>query len=237
VPATAGNRRVGFSSLHEAIDTTTPGGRLVFHVFAALAEFERDLIRDRTQAGLAVARARGRQGGRPSLIASVASFFVSRVDVEADARLGERSPLRGRVAIANAHRAYVRFRARSAGERSRALQDAGAHAQRPLWASTATKDPADRDVRYVEGLLAPGTVITLPEATLRAFADHGEVGRALSVDAGAADETLRRAVDAGVDLDAITFELERDGVRSFCDAYDGLLACIEHKLGRAASAA
>ncbi len=159
-------------------------------------------------------------------IASVASFFVSRVDAKADAVLPAGSDLRGRVAIANAHRAYGRFRERFADERWLALRDAGAHPQRPLWASTGTKDPAYSDVLYVERLIAPDVINTMPEATLRAFADHGDVGRALDVDARHAEEILRRAGEAGVDVPALTAQLEREGVRSFCDSYHELLARI-----------
>jgi transaldolase len=163
-------------------------------------------------------------------IASVASFFVSRVDAKADAMLPAGSDLRGRVAIANAHRAYGRFRERFADGRWRVLEDAGARPQRPLWASTGTKDPALSDVLYVEELIAPGVVTTVPEATLRAFAEHGSVGAALSADGRAAARTLARAREAGVDLGAITAQLEREGVRAFCDAYGELLHCIEAKL-------
>ena len=169
-------------------------------------------------------------------IASVASFFVSRVDAKADALLAADSDLRGRVAIANAHRAYSRCRDRFADERWLALGELGARPQRPLWASTGTKDPTYSDVLYVEELTAPDVINTMPDATLRAFADHGNVGRALSVDPGVAEETLRRANDAGIDLDAITAQLERDGVASFCDSYRELLACIETKVQRTASA-
>jgi transaldolase len=169
-------------------------------------------------------------------IASVASFFVSRVDAKADALLPEDSELRGHVAIANAQRAYRRYRTRFAGDQWRALERAGAHPQRPLWASTGTKDPAYSDVMYVERLIAPDVVNTMPEATLRAFADHGRVGPALDPDGQEAEVVLARAAAAGVDLPAITTELERDGVRSFCDSYHGLLACIEAKLPHAARA-
>jgi transaldolase len=168
-------------------------------------------------------------------IASVASFFVSRIDAKVDAQLPTDSALRGRVAIANARLAYARYLDRFsedpclADDRWRALRDAGARPQRPLWASTGTKDPAYSDVLYVEVLITPGAVNTMPEATLRAFADHGDVQHALSI-AGAANGTLRRARQAGIDLDAITSELERDGVRSFCDSYRDLLDCIETKL-------
>jgi transaldolase len=163
-------------------------------------------------------------------ISSVASFFVSRVDAKADAVLPPASPLRGEVAIANAHRAYGRYLERFAGERWDALRALGARQQRPLWASTGTKDPAYSDVLYVERLIAPGVVNTMPEQTLRAFADHGNVGRALDTDLSEADRVLGETAEAGLDLDAITATLERDGVRSFCSSYDELLGCIGSKL-------
>jgi transaldolase len=169
--------------------------------------------------------------GQPvDAIASVASFFVSRVDTKADAVLPADSDLRGRVAIANAHRAYGRFHDRFADERWLVLRDAGARPQRPLWASTGTKDPSYSDVLYVEKLIAPDVINTMPEATLRAFADHGNVNRTQSADSGAAEEILRRAEEAGIDLAALTAQLEREGVRSFCDSYHDLLACVETKV-------
>jgi len=163
-------------------------------------------------------------------ITSVASFFVSRVDAKVDTQLPPGSPLRGRVAIANAHRAYARYVDRFSDERWRTLSDTGARAQRPLWASTGTKDPSYSDVLYVEKLTAPDVVNTMPEATLRAFTDHGNVTHALSVVTGAACNTLHRAQDAGIDLDAITAQLEREGVHSFCESYEQLLGCLEAKL-------
>jgi transaldolase len=165
-------------------------------------------------------------------IASVASFFVSRVDGKTDALLPPESELRGRVAIANAHLAYARYVDRFNDQRWLKLSDAGARPQRPLWASTGTKNPSYSDVLYVESLTAPDVINTMPEATLRAFADHGNVTHALSTVAGAACHTLRRARDAGIDLDAVTAQLEREGVRSFCDSYGALLECIEAKAGR-----
>lgn len=176
--------------------------------------------------------------GRPvDAIGSVASFFVSRVDGKADAVLPAGSPLRGRVAIANARRAYALHREGLSGDRWGALREAGARPQRPLWASTGTKDPAYSDVLYVEQLIGPGVVNTMPEATLRAFADHGEVARTLRDADSDSEDTLRRAAEAGVDLDAVTAELEREGVRSFCDSYRDLRARIVAKSGRARSRA
>jgi transaldolase len=184
---------------------------------------------------LAGLEGRAELGGALADIASVASFFVLRVDTKANAQLSEDSELRGRVAIANAHRAYGRFRERFSDQRWRKLGEAGAHPQRPLWASTGTKDPSFSDVLYVEELIAPETINTMPMATLQAFADHGNVERALSVDTTAAEETLGRAAQAGVDLDAITAELEREGVSAFCDAYSELLDCIKSKLPASAN--
>jgi transaldolase len=165
-------------------------------------------------------------------IASVASFFVSRVDSKADAALPAGSELRGRVAIANARSAYGRYRERFADPRWPVLRDAGARPQRPLWASTGTKDPAYSDVLYVQELVAPEVINTMPESTLRAFADHGDANRDFTDRIAASAATLRRAEHEGVDLAAITSQLEREGVRAFCDSYHELLSCIESKLQR-----
>jgi transaldolase len=169
--------------------------------------------------------------GRPvDAVASVASFFVSRVDAAVDAMLPADSAVRGRVAIANAQLAYGRYQERFADPRWQRLSALGARRQRPLWASTATKDPAYSDVLYVEALIAPGVINTMPEGTLGAFADHGTVGRALDADPHDAVAVLRQAVTAGVELDAVTAQLERDGVRSFCDSYRQLLDRIATKV-------
>ena len=173
--------------------------------------------------------------GEPiAAISSVASFFVSRVDAKADAALPPDSPLRGRVAIANAHLAYGRYLERFAGARWEALQGAGATVQRPLWASTATKDPSYSDVLYVEQLIAPGVINTMPDKTLRAFAEHGNAKRALGSDLGAAKAVLSAAAAEGVNLKRITRALEHEGVKAFCDSYRQLVDCIEAKVSRAA---
>jgi transaldolase len=161
-------------------------------------------------------------------IASVASFFVSRVDTKADALLPADSPLRGRLAIANAQRAYGRYRERFADEHWEALAAAGARPQRPLWASTGTKDPAYSDVLYVEELIAADVVNTMPEATLRAFADHGQASHALD-EITAAEDIIRDARAAGIDLAAIITQLEREGVQSFCASYRELIDRITTK--------
>jgi transaldolase len=163
-------------------------------------------------------------------LASVASFFVSRVDTKADAVLATGSPSRGRVAIANAQMAYARFRERFSGPRWSALEQAGATVQRPLWASTGTKNPEYPDLLYVENLIADGVINTMPLATLHAFSDHGKVGPSLESDPVPAQRTLAAAAAEGLDLSSVTTELEREGVASFCDSYQQLLDCIQSKL-------
>ena len=165
-----------------------------------------------------------------SAVSSVASFFVSRLDARADARLAPGSRLRGRLAIANAGRAYAHYRSRFAGPRWEALEARGARRQRPLWASMAPKSRAYRDVLYLERLAAPDAIATVPETTLRAFADHGEVGGVLGEDARRAESVLLEAEAAGLDLDRLAAELERDGIRAFCDSYERLLGCIATKV-------
>jgi transaldolase len=173
-----------------------------------------------------------RAGERVDRIASVASFFVSRVDAKADVQLPPSSELRGRVAIANARDAYRRYRRRFTDERWLILHDVGANPQRPLWASTGTKDVAYSDVLYVDELVVPDAINTMPEATLRAFADHGDPDGSFDWAPGAAEQMLRRARAAGVDLDAIATQLEREGIESFCRSFGELLECMERKLGR-----
>jgi transaldolase len=174
--------------------------------------------------------ARAGAGEPVDTIASVASFFLSRIDTTADAQLDEASPLRGQLAIASARVAYQRYLAKFAGPGWDRLRELGARPQRPLWASTGTKNPGYSDVRYVAELIGPGVVNTMPEHTLRAFGDHGVAARTLDADPPAAEQTLAAAAAAGIDLAIITAQLEREGVRSFCDSYHQLLDCIEHKL-------
>ena len=170
--------------------------------------------------------------GQPiASLRSVASFFISRVDAKADPLLDAESPLRGRIAIANARLAYARYRERFAGERWERLRERGGSPQRPLWASTGTKDKAYSDVVYVEQLIAPGVINTMPEATLLAFDEHGKV-QPFDADSALADRTLDDAASAGVDLGAITTLLEHEGVQSFRGSYEELLNCIESKAVR-----
>src|SRR5215470_1296943 len=174
--------------------------------------------------------ARAGAGEPVDTIASVASFFLSRIDTKADAQLDASSPARGQVAIASARVAYQRYLSKFAGPGWERLRELGARPQRPLWASTGTKNPDYSDVRYVAELIGPDVVNTMPEHTLRAFADHGTVARTVDADPEAAERMLAAAAAAGLDLATITAQLEREGVSSFCDSYHQLLACIEHKL-------
>jgi transaldolase len=175
--------------------------------------------------------ARAEAGEPLDTISSVASFFLSRIDTKVDKQLPDDSPLRGQVALASARVAYQRFLSKFAGPEWERLESLGASRQRPLWASTGTKNPDYSDVLYVSQLVGPDVVNTMPEQTLKAFADHGEVAPTLAADPAAAEQTLTDAAAAGIDLATVTAELEREGVQSFCDSYRELLDCIEGKLG------
>lgn len=177
---------------------------------------------------------------RPAAM-SVASFFVSRVDSAVDKLLGEKianaqgqdvsryENLLGKAAIANARHAYERFRAIFSGAEWEALVAQGAEVQRPLWASTSTKNPRYRDVRYVEELIGPDTVNTLPPATIEAFKDHGRVSRTLDTPEAlqAAHQTMDELRSAGIDLAEVTLQLQHEGVKSFADSYDSLIGTLE----------
>lgn len=167
-------------------------------------------------------------------ITSVASFFVSRVDVEVDKRLeaigtDAALALRGKAAVANAQLAYELFTQRFSGERWEALAARGARLQRPLWASTSTKDPSYPDTLYVDMLIAPDTVNTLPEKTLDAFDDHGVLARTADADFDAARSVLAQLADVGVDLDDVTAQLEVEGVDSFTTSFDSLITTLATK--------
>jgi transaldolase len=178
-------------------------------------------------------------GGDPTAVFSVASFFVSRVDTEADRRLDEigKPELKGKLAIANAKLAYERYKAIFSGERWDALAAKGATRQRCLWASTSTKNPEYRDVVYVEELIGPETVNTMPIETIRAFQDHGEI-RGDTIEDGLDDahalfEELKKA---GIDYDDVVDTLERAGVQKFSDSLADLLEGIGTKKGELVSA-
>lgn len=181
--------------------------------------------------------------GKPiDRIASVASFFVSRIDTLADKLLGDASArelnpqryeelqdLQGKLAIANAQIAYEHFNQIFSSARWLALQAQGARVQRPLWASTSTKNPSYRDVMYVETLIGPHTVNTLPMETLKAFAEHGIVARTVDADFSAAHAIVKRFEAAGFSLDAVTDQVLKEGVVKFDEAFNQLLAGIEKK--------
>jgi transaldolase len=169
-------------------------------------------------------------------VASVASFFVSRIDAEVDARLPVNSPLRGRAAVANARVSYADvFVPAFTSPRWHALAMAGANLQRPLWASTGVKDPSYPSTLYVDELVGAGTVTTVPDATLEAFRDTGIVRPTLHADIDGCRSTLTGLAAAGIDLDAITAELEAEGVRKFAGAYAEMLAAINGKRDRVTS--
>jgi transaldolase len=170
-------------------------------------------------------------GGDPTYVASVASFFVSRVDTEADRRLAEvgREDLQGRLAVDNAKLAYQHYLDVFSGSRWDALAAAGARPQRCLWASTSTKNPAYRDVLYVEDLIGPATVNTMPFETISAFQDHGVSRVTLTEDVGEARALLDALAAAGIDYDDVTAVLESEGVQKFSDSFASLLAGIDAK--------
>jgi transaldolase len=178
-------------------------------------------------------------GGDPTKVASVASFFVSRVDTEADRRLDEAGApddLKGKLAVANAKLAYERYKQLFAGSRWEALEAKGARTQRCLWASTSTKNPAYRDVLYVEELIGPATVDTMPEETIDAFQDHGEVALTLEADLDEAKQVFERVAEAGVDYDDVVVTLEQEGVEKFADSFRELLDGVKAKRGELVSA-
>lgn len=176
-------------------------------------------------------------------ISSVASFFVSRVDTEIDKRLdalaanaigGEKERLemlKGRAAIANAKLAYKLFTEKFSGPRWEALKGKGARVQRPLWASTSTKNPKYRDVMYVEELIGPDTVDTMPPATIDAFRDHGEAKRTVNSRVGAAEGLLKEIETVGISMREVTDLLLSEGIASFQKSFDELLGGIETKVG------
>lgn len=176
-------------------------------------------------------RRRAAAGGDLSRVASVASFFVSRVDTKVDGLLGQAHPLRGAAAIANARVAYGAFRETFAGADWDDLAAAGARVQRPLWASTSTKDPAYPDTRYVDELVAPDTVNTMPEATLEAVRDHGSVADRVSGRAPEAQAVLERLAGEGVDLVQVTKELEAEGVEKFVASWEEALDSVAQAVG------
>jgi transaldolase len=173
------------------------------------------------------------EGGDPRTVASVASFFVSRIDTEADRRLDEvgHPELKGKLAIANARLAYQHYKDVFRGPRWEFLASKGATPQRVLWASTSVKNPDYADTMYVEELIGPDTVNTMPEETIEAYNDHGEPHATLERDLTDARRLLELLEDAGVDYDDVTETLEREGVEKFAKAFDDLLDGLREKQG------
>jgi transaldolase len=174
-------------------------------------------------------------GGDPSTVASVASFFVSRIDTEADRRLDELDPahphdeLKGKLAVANAKLAYQHYKAAFAGPRWEYLAGKGATPQRVLWASTSTKNPAYRDTLYVEELIGADTVNTMPEETIRDFQDHGKPAPRLEQGVAQARRLLEELATVGIDYDDLTDTLEREGVEKFSASFEELLEALGAK--------
>ena len=225
-------------NLYVKIPATVPGLGAIEESIAAGRSINVTLIFSlERHAGVAEAYVRGLErlveaGGDPTHVVSVASFFVSRVDTEADRRLEEvgREDLQGRLAVANAKLAYQHYLEVFSDPRWEALAAAGARPQRCLWASTSTKNPAYRDVLYVEELIGPDTVNTMPFETIAAFQDHGEVrGDTLLEGVDEAQALLDELAAAGVDYDDVTDTLEREGVQKFSDSYASLLQGIDAK--------
>ena len=188
--------------------------------------------------------ARAASGGGVSGVASVASFFVSRVDTAVDGQLDERiqkgrgnlAPLKSMAAIANAKLAYRDFKMTFEHSRFESLRSMGARVQRPLWASTSTKNPVLSDVLYVESLIGRDTVNTMPDVTLAAFLEHGRATESLESDLRMAEQTIESLESACVSMEQTTAKLLADGVKAFADSYDKLLANIDSKAARLAAA-
>jgi transaldolase len=194
--------------------------------------FSVDVYRDVARAYIAGLRRRHERGEDVSRVASVASFFVSRVDTKVDKALDEigtddARALRGRAAIANAKMAYAAYQEIFGGEEFADLRAAGARVQRCLWASTSTKNPEYRDVLYVEELIGPETVNTMPLDTIEAFLDHGRLARTLDAGMEDARDALRRIEAQGISMERVTDELISEGVAAFAKSFDELIETIE----------
>jgi transaldolase len=173
-------------------------------------------------------------GGNPAGVRSVASFFVSRVDTEVDKRLDAIATdnsrnQRGRAAVAQAKLAYQLFRGRFSDDRWQRLAELGAHVQRPLWASTSAKNPAYADTVYVDSLIGPDTVNTIPERTIAAFEDHGKLRRTLDTDVERAHDDMHELVALGIDMDDVGATLEAEGVTSFHESFRDVLGALDAK--------
>lgn len=187
--------------------------------------------REVTEAYLSGLEDRVKAGQPIDQVASVASFFLSRIDVLADPMLTDKgiADLKGEIAIASAKKAYQIYKEVFGSERFKALSAKGAGVQRVLWASTSSKDPSFSDIKYVEALIGPQTINTIPLETLEAFRDHGKAEAHLEDGLDKADQALSRLKEAGIDIDAITQQLEHEGIEKFNKPYDKLMAAIEQQ--------
>jgi transaldolase/glucose-6-phosphate isomerase len=202
--------------------------------------FSQDVYVKVAEAYIAGLEQYAKNGGDLSKMASVASFFISRIDSAVDAIIDARlktskdpaeqdqlKSIKGKVAIANGKQTYEKYQAIFASDRWKALASKGAQTQRVLWASTSTKNPAYRDVLYVEELIGPDTVDTIPPATLDAFRDHGKPRNSLTENVEAAHRTMETVANVGISMKEVTDKLTDDGVRLFSEAFDKLLAAVE----------
>ena len=233
-------------NLHVKIPATKPGLGAIEDMIAAGKNINVTLIFSLARhAEVIEAYLRGLErlvagGGDPSRVASVASFFVSRVDTEADKRLeaigsDEALALRGKLAVANAKLAYQQYKEAFSGERWEFLAGKGASAQRCLWASTSTKNPEYRDVLYVEELIGSDTVNTMPQETIEAFQDHGVVRETLETGLDEARQLFEDLARVGVDYDDVVLTLEEEGVQKFADSFAELLDGVRGKHGQLAA--
>lgn len=201
--------------------------------------FSLQRYREVAQAYLSGLEMRVAKGESLTSIASVASFFLSRIDTLVDSKLGalasgpsqkKAQALRGQVAIASARLAYQEYKHLFSGERWQRLAAAGARSQRLLWASTSTKDPASSDIKYVEALVGAETINTLPLDTLAAYRDHGQPAASLELDITAAQAALTELTELGIDLGAVTEQLEKEGVQKFTSAFTALLENLRQRV-------
>jgi len=225
IPAT----EAGYPAIQDAIGR---GININITLMFSLEQYDR--VAEAYLAGLEALNA---AGGDVANVASVASFFVSRIDTKLDKQLDEigETSIRGKIGIANAKMAYQRFQQTFHGDRWQRLAVRGARLQRVLWGSTSTKDPAYRDTMYVDGLIGPHTINTLPPETLEAFVDHGTASRTVDQDLEAAQQHLERLEEVGISLDQVTGELLEEGLDKFARSFDDLMSSLERQLDRAKS--
>ncbi len=231
------DNRIAAPNLYVKIPATAEGLKPIEQMIAEKRSINVTLIFSLTRyADVIEAYLRGLEQAEGDLsdVSSVASFFISRVDVEIDQRLTEIATpealaLRGKAAVANGKLAYAIFQDAFSGPRWDALVDRGARVQRPLWASTSVKDPSYLDTLYVDELIGPDTVNTLPDNTLNAFEDHGVVARTVDVDVAGAQATIDQLSALGIHMDDVTAKLEDEGVAAFEKSFDELLSVLQTK--------